>query len=179
MEEGTEPRPEEIEAIRLDVLAAYKRHVGELSANAASLARNSALAQDILQETFLRYFLARLHGEEIADEEAWLCRVMRSLILDWRKSSQEQGCVALDDAGGDLAETTKNRQPGSLALAWISRTAQILAPREQECVNLRAQGLAYREIARAMQIDIGTVGALLNRAVRKLKRAQPIKENPE
>ncbi len=176
MQEGARTGSEDIEAVRLAVLEAYKRYAGELSGIAIAMARNRALAQDVLQETFLRYFLTRMQGEQIADERAWLGRVMRDLILDWKRSEELAG-VALEDAGGEVGETPEERESANHGLTRAMRAIHFLAPREQECLQLRAQGLAYQEIASAMDVDIGTVGALLNRAIRKLRRALRIKEN--
>jgi RNA polymerase sigma-70 factor (ECF subfamily) len=177
MPEGAKAGLEDIEAVRLAVLEAYKRYAGGLSEIAMALARNRALAQDVLQETFLRYFLTRMHGEVIANERAWLDRVMRDLILDWKRSAEVQAGVALEDAGSATGETPEDRESGNHGLTRALTAMRFLAPREQECIQLRAQGLAYQEIASAMQVDIGTVGALLNRAIGKLRRALRIKEN--
>jgi len=164
-----ESHPQEIEAVRAAVLEAYHRHAGELSRMAMTLIRNQSLAQDVLQETFLRYFLTRLHGDAVSDERDWLCRVMRGVIADWRRSAALDTEVALEDAT-DAAQGSDGEESATRVLPWAGRSARILAPREQECIQLRAQGLEYREIATAMHIDIGTVGTLLNRAVRKLKQ---------
>jgi RNA polymerase sigma-70 factor (ECF subfamily) len=170
MDDAEKTRSPEIDAIRATVLEAYKRHAGELSRMAVSMTRNHALTQDILQETFLRYFLSLTHGEEINDERAWLGGVMRALVHDWKKSAKAEPLVALDDADGSPAETRVDQESKDRGLPAAVRASWILAPRERECIHLRAQGLAYHEIASAMQIEVGTVGAILNRAVRKLKQ---------
>ena len=52
----------------------------------------------------------------------------------------------------------------------LSRRIHIaLTPREMQCVQLRAQGLTYEEIAKVMQIRRGTVGAVLTRASKKIR----------
>src|SRR5437867_11309082 len=109
MQEAAGMGPEDIEAVRVSVLEAYKRHARELSAIALGMARNKALAQDVLQETFLRYFLTRIHGDEVADERPWLERVMRDLILDWKRSAQAQAAVTLEDADGAV-ESPEDRE---------------------------------------------------------------------
>jgi RNA polymerase sigma factor (sigma-70 family) len=177
MQEGTRT-PEDSEAVRIAVLEAYKRHAAELSGIAATMARNKAVAQDVLQETFLRYFLTRMQGEQIADERAWLGRVMRALILDWKRSAEAQDAVALEDAAGAvMGETQGDRESGNYGLTRAIKAIRFLAPREQECIHLRAQGFAYQEIASSMNVDVGTVGALLNRAIRKLRHSLRTKEN--
>lgn len=163
-----ESQPQDVDAVRAAVLEAYGEHAGELSRAAIAMTRNRSLAQDVLQETFLRYFLTRMHGDAIVDERKWLDRVMRGVIADWKRSATIDAEVSLDDAVNAATNEPQDQRPG--ALPWAGKAARLLAPREQECIQLRAQGLEYREIATAMQIDIGTVGTLLNRAIRKLKQ---------
>jgi RNA polymerase sigma-70 factor, ECF subfamily len=163
-----EPQPQDVDAVRAAVLEAYRKHSRELSRAAIAMTRNRSLAQDVLQETFLRYFLTRMHGDAVADEREWLDRVMRGVITDWKRSALVEAELSLDDAVDAAAGEPQDQRPR--VLPWAGKAAWLLAPREQECIQLRAQGLEYREIATAMQIDIGTVGTLLNRAVRKLKQ---------
>ena len=175
---GEKPNPEQVEAVRLAVLEAYKVHAGELSRLAVVMTRNKALAQDILQETFLRYFLTRMHGDVIANERDWLHNVMRNLIQDWKQSLKSEESVGLEEAESTEAQTRED-EPGRRMLTWAMKAARMLAPREQECIRLRAQGLAYAEIASAMQISVGTVGALLNRAIQKIRQTPPLREGTE
>jgi RNA polymerase sigma-70 factor (ECF subfamily) len=169
---GERTNPADIEAVRLAVVKAYEAYAEELSRMAMVATRHKALAQDLLQETFLRYFLTRMHGEEIADESNWLHTVMRNLIVDWKTSLKEQEAVALEDVEGTAAQTSDEKDR---TLSWAMKAARILAPRERECITLRSQGLDYNEIASAMQISIGTVGVLLSRAIRKVKRTLPLR----
>jgi RNA polymerase sigma-70 factor (ECF subfamily) len=169
---GERTNSAEIEAVRLAVVEAYEAHAEELSRMAMVATRHKALAQDLLQETFLRYFLTRMHGEEIADESNWLRTVMRNLIMDWKKSLKQQESVALEEAEGTAVQTSDEKDR---TLGWAMKAARILAPRERECITLRSQGLDYSEIASAMQISIGTVGVLLSRAIHKVKRTLPLR----
>jgi RNA polymerase sigma-70 factor, ECF subfamily len=163
----------EIEAVRRRVMEAYGRHSNELSRIAVTTTRNRALAQEVLQETFLRYFLTCMHGGAIVDERGWLEAVMHELMLDWKRSSRLEAQVTLEDADNTPAESLEASGAAGVRLARLVKATRSLAPREKECVNFRAQGLAYSEIASAMRIDVGTVGTLLNRALQKLRRAAP------
>jgi len=175
---GEKPNPEQVEAIRLAALEAYKSHAKELSRIALVMTRNKALAQDVLQETFLRYYLTRMHGDVIANERDWLRNVMRNLIHDWKKSLKSEDSVGLEEAEDKETQTPENK-PERRALTWAMKAARMLAPREQQCITLRAQGLAYTEIASEMQISVGTVGALLSRAIQKIKQIPPLREGAE
>ena len=171
-----EPELQQVDAIRFAVNQAYQRHSRELSRIAMTTTRNRSLAQDVLQETFLRYFLTLMHGDVVAKERDWLCRVMRGLIADWRSSTAPDTELSLEDCCDTPAGQSDDEAAEGRVLPWASKAARRLAPREQQCIQLRAQGLEYREIATAMQIDIGTVGTLLNRAVQKLKQVLVRKE---
>jgi DNA-directed RNA polymerase specialized sigma24 family protein len=69
--------------------------------------------------------------------------------------------------------------PGADRVAdWIESAKQLLAPREWECVQLRAEGFDYTEIATRLEIRPGTVGSLLHRASEKLGNRMRKKERP-
>jgi RNA polymerase sigma factor (sigma-70 family) len=172
MQDEANTKGEQVETVRQAVLEAYKRHAGGLSARAVVLTRNRSLTQDVVQETFLRFFLSKMHGEKIADERAWLQRVMLQLIRDWKRAANAQAVVSLEDAENTPTKTSEDQDN---KIPWFPRAARGLAPRELECLKLRAQGFDYREIAVAMRIRIGTVGVLLNRAAQKIRLRAPVK----
>jgi RNA polymerase sigma-70 factor, ECF subfamily len=164
-----------IEEVGQAVLAAYRRNAGELARTAASVARNPGVAEDAVQETFLRYFLSLAHGEIINDERAWLHRVMRNWLTDWVRSASVRSTMALDDVAEPLAGAPLD-QTLTFRLHWLRKAAAALGRRERECIHLRAQGLEYGEIASEMKIRPGTVGALLNSAIRKLRQTLELRE---
>jgi DNA-directed RNA polymerase specialized sigma24 family protein len=51
------------QSAREETIRAYQLHAGVLLAFAHRLTRDDALAQDALQETFLRFFLALMQGD--------------------------------------------------------------------------------------------------------------------
>jgi RNA polymerase sigma-70 factor (ECF subfamily) len=53
-------------------------------------------------------------------------------------------------------------------LAWVVRS---LPERDRRCLALRAEGLAYRDIAAVLGVSLGTVAKLLTRAMARLARA--------
>ncbi len=158
-----------VETARRTVVEAYRHHWAELSRAAVAMTQNEAIVQDLLQETFLRYFVALNHGEQIRHEKGWLRQVLHNLIEDWRRSTRAHVLVALEDSGGAAVDAARSDQPHA-DFDWIPKAEQMLAPREWECLQLRAEGCDYREIAVAMQIRVGTVGVLLHRATRKLRQ---------
>jgi RNA polymerase sigma-70 factor, ECF subfamily len=158
-------QPIDAESVRQETLEAYRVLAVPLGAYARRLTADTALAQDAVQETFLRFFLARMQGEDIRNLSAWLHRVMHNYICQCVRSSAVRSCVALEDA----PPAALCAAPVTAFAEWEEAVERLLAPRECQCLRLRTEGLDYTEIAARMDISPGTVGALLHRAVRKLR----------
>ncbi|MGH9160473.1 MAG: RNA polymerase sigma factor [Vicinamibacteraceae bacterium] len=150
--------------------ALYQARASELRRYALLLSRDEELARDALQEAFMRYFVARSRGTRIINARAWVYRVMRNYLLDRMKAcpaSHQHGIEelsSLSDARQDVEAAYYRRE----LLVLIEAT---LTPRELACIRLRSTGLRYEEIAASLSVRSGTVGALISRAMRKLRLA--------
>lgn len=143
----------------------YRELSGALTSYVHRLTSDTALAQDAVQETFLRFFLVRMQGETIRNPSAWLHRVAHNYICETVRSAAVRVCVSLDDEAFEKAQVA----PETAGVEWEQSFRNLLAPRELECLRLRTEGLDYSEIAAAMSIQPGTVGALLHRVGRKIR----------
>lgn len=54
---------------------------------AMAIVREREVAEDAIQECFLRYFVARKDEQSILNARAWLYRVLRNQLLDLRKKA--------------------------------------------------------------------------------------------
>jgi RNA polymerase sigma-70 factor (ECF subfamily) len=152
-----------------EVVGLYEEHASALSRYASSFTQNQEGAQDAVQEVFLRYFVERRFGREIANPRAWLYHVLRNYLVDLRRSASERVIIAenLDQMPG-----CQQNPERILRRSEVARELEaLLSTREFECVRLRAEGLEYAEIGEAMGIRTGTVGALLSRAQSKIRRS--------
>jgi RNA polymerase sigma-70 factor (ECF subfamily) len=166
------------QSAREETIRAYQMHAGVLLGYAHRLTRDDALAQDAVQETFLRFFLALVQGEGIQNARAWLCRVAHNYVCETLRSATVRTAVPLEEAGEYRLQDERNMPGSDRAAEWIEAAKQLLAPREWQCVQLRAEGFDYTEIALRLEIRPGTVGSLLHRAGEKLgirlrKREKP------
>ncbi|MGD0891137.1 MAG: sigma-70 family RNA polymerase sigma factor [Terracidiphilus sp.] len=163
---------------REETIKAYQVHAGVLLAYAHRLTRDDALAQDALQETFLRYFLALMQAEDIRNPRAWLHRVAHNYVCETLRSARVRTAVPLEDAGEERLGDERSMPGADRAADFIEAARQLLAPREWQCVQLRAEGFDYTEIATELAIRPGTVGSLLHRATEKLRIRLQKKERP-
>jgi RNA polymerase sigma factor (sigma-70 family) len=160
-------------------IQAYQLHASALSAYVHRLTRNEELAQDAVQETFLRLFIALMQGEDIKSTGVWLHRIAHNYICETLKSTTVRKAVSLDDAAKDRLRDDRAGPESDRISEWVESARMMLAPREWECVHLRAEGFDYTEIAAELEIRPGTVGALLHRATEKLRKRLRQREKPE
>ncbi len=148
--------------------AFYERTARPLWAYLARVSGNRALADDLLQECYLRFLSARIPEDELACRR-YLFRIGTNLMRDhWRRPSH----TAIDDLPNEPAaspdpirtETIDARQV--LASAFPS-----LRPRERQLLWLAyAEGATHREIAQITGLRETSIRLLLFRAKHKLMR---------
>ena len=163
---GSNPPPKELSDRTIQL---YEEHAAGLLRYATILSKDRATAQDAVQETFLRFLVFRSHGQTVENEKAWLYRVLKNYLLDRMKASSERNRVDLEE----IAELTDRRQNPEddcqQSEAW-QQLEILLSPRELECLRLRAEGFDYAEIAGIMDVQTGTIGAMLARALKKSRK---------
>lgn len=162
--------PEQISfSIQSEVATLYEQHSRGLLRYARGKTGSTEVAQEGLQEAFLRYFIARSYGREILSPRAWLYEVLRNYVFDRSRASS----VSREVAGEHMEHVADERQDpeGRVERLQMAREiAAALTGRELECLRLRTEGLSYEEIGAAMQVRSGTVGALLARAHEKIRK---------
>ena len=160
--------PDEFAAIEKEVEAAYQEHSDGLLRYATKLAGNSDEARDALQEIFLRYFVEQSFGRRIEHPRAWLYRVLRNYVIDHFKTPAFR-----QDVSSEGMEHLPDRETNPETILQRSELAQeiaaVLSERECDCLRLRSEGLCYADIAEAMGVRAGTVGAMLSRVQKKLR----------
>ena len=151
---------EELFAENRDSLMRYLRHHLD----------DASLAEDVLQETFIRFFQARSQGEEITQPKAWLFRVGHNLAIDHGRKKKPD---LLDDEAWIKLEGQMQGNSGAAVVEARTHVSQLpwhkLTPAELECLRLRSEGLKFREVAEVLGLTISTVASYVTRAINKLK----------
>jgi RNA polymerase sigma-70 factor (ECF subfamily) len=166
-------RPQASGKRRADFEALYQRHSREVWALAYARWMNADVAQDIMQETFLRLWKQwQEGGESILNPRAWLLRVARNLAEDHAKSAfRRNGTQPPQTMNG-----VKSHDPMPLerlereeTFAQLRKVLEHLAPPDREILTLR-YGLDYNanEIADLLAINATAVHMRLSRARQRL-----------
>lgn len=156
-----------------------KRHMRRVYNLCYRFTGNSAEAEDLSQEVFLRIYrtLASYHSA-FGGFPTWLTSVTRNLLVDhYRRTRRDRVTDSLDDAMPVLEEKHSSaRAPDKLAQAaelsvQLQRGLARLSPELREAVILRdLQGLEYNEVQVILQVPEGTVKSRINRGRIELAR---------
>lgn len=138
---------------------------------ATRLLGDSARAQDVVQDTFVR-FMAQ--PAEAVDGHAieWLFTVCRHRALDVLR---KEGRMKRFEEGQAERVTAADPRPGRAleeeeTHATLLRLIDRLPSNQQEVIRLKFQnGFSYQEIARITELSIGNVGFLIHTAVARLR----------
>jgi RNA polymerase sigma-70 factor (ECF subfamily) len=151
-----------------DELEATVREEGRLVYKVAySLLRNHHDAEDVAQETFLRFLRHRKRWAEIRDRRAWLATVAWRVALDRKRMPAE---VALEDAaeavsklradGAPVDEIAASRQMMSLLGRLVSSLPRDL---REPLILATTEELTSAEISQVLGIPEGSVRTRLLR----------------
>jgi RNA polymerase sigma-70 factor (ECF subfamily) len=130
-------------------------------------------AEEVAQETFLR--AARQEEGTLVNERAWLFAVATNLVRDEaRKDSRRRRHLELLRHEAKVEESLEP-EPHSIEraeeAAAARRALEMLTERDREALLMREEGLEYHEIARALELSLGSVGTTLSRARKRLVEA--------
>lgn len=156
-----------------DAFVLHHRHVYRM---AYALVRDAGLAEDIVQEVFIKLY----NSMESAPEEdllrAWLLRVAinaaRNTLRGQRRATTREeeyarGEIIRNNAASPAPDDEYERRA---EIEAVGRTLERLGEPTRSCLLLKQQGLSYREIAHALSIKETNVGSLVARGRREFVR---------
>jgi RNA polymerase sigma-70 factor (ECF subfamily) len=152
-----------------EVASLHAEYSGALLQYARAMSRSEELAWEGIQEAFLRYFIERSYGREINHPKAWMFEVLRNYLRGRASALSVQREIPMDEVDSP-ADSSPDPEFLVGGMQTAQKIAESLSGRELECLRLRTEGLSYGEIGLAMQVRTGTVGALLARAHKKIRR---------
>ncbi len=155
------------------IVELFEQLEGPLLAYAARITNDAELAQDVVQEAFIK-----LHQSPTAIEtpKAWLYRTVHNLAINQSKRRSRE--VSLEAARAApqaaIAESADDLPPGrDLERQELADLARLLIAqldaRSRAVVELKfKEELNYKEIADRLQLSVSNVGYILHHAVKSL-----------
>jgi RNA polymerase sigma-70 factor, ECF subfamily len=176
---SAETQPSETEMDSEAFAAFYCRSARPLWAYLARVSADPALADDLMQESFVRFLLASRPEFSPADGEVaarrYLFRIATNLLRDhWRRpvaaSIEElpEECFANPDRSGQADSQ-----------AMLGPALAQMRPRDRQLLWLaHAEGYSHREIAQITGLGSASIRLLLFRARRKIARILAVQASP-
>ena len=151
-----------------------KRYQRRVYGVARRIVQRHDVADDVTQEAFLRGYQALASFDVERPFGPWICRIAANLAVNHvrspraREQELPEGHLETRSAASDpLHEVLENEAQSVLQQALAG-----LPPDQRAVLVLRVvEDLSYREIADALQLEMGTVMSRLSRAREKLRRA--------
>jgi len=155
--------------------AIVDRYAGPLLRLAGRLSGDTALAQDLVQETFLRLVSRAPSLGAQRSLGAWLVEVCGNLARDAMKTGARRHKRESDEsaARAESAGTNGHHRPeADEAREALESAIGELPIRQRQAIVLRIwDELSYRDIAAALGVSEGEVGYLLHHGLNRLSRS--------
>ncbi len=160
--------------------ALLMRHKQRLFSYIYQLVRDSDLADDIFQETFVKAITTIRQGRyhDFGKFSAWLYRIARNLAVDSFRADKSEGTLSTDDCNydilnrRDLAEDTVEDIMVDLQIEEdLRRLVDRLPDNQREVVTMRFyRDLSFKEIAEQTGVSINTALGRMRYALLNLRR---------
>ena len=153
------------------IMQAIEDQISDLYRYARFLEATPDRADDLLQDCLERGVSRLDRFQSGTDLRAWLFTIMHNLFIDRARRRQRRGFhVPVDDWLVDFHQPPN--QIDRLRLKDLDRALAALKPRDRWILHLVViEGKRYHDVARELNIAVGTVKSGLSRARRVLARA--------
>jgi RNA polymerase sigma-70 factor (ECF subfamily) len=155
----------------------YERSARPLWAYLARVSGDPALADDLLQESYVRFLCAAHPQDGEVSARRYLFRIGTNLLRDhWRRPRT----TSIEEIAAERMAAA-DQSTGSDAAAMLGPALARLRPRERQLLWLAyAEGYSHREIAEIMGFASASVRLLLFRARRKVAGLlrEPVRRRP-
>ena len=146
----------------------YQRSAPTLWAYLARVSRNPAVADDLMQESYLRFLCAsRPEGGEV-NSRRYLFGIASNLLRDYWRSQPRTACI--EDVPEQVLASHHSLECID-SVAMLDEAMARMRPRERQLLWLaHAEEYSHREIAEITGLNAASIRLLLFRARRKMAR---------
>ena len=147
------------------------RHLSKVYSLVARMVCNTADAEDVTQEVFLRAF-QRLHlYDPRCSFRNWLLRIATNLSLNHLRSRRRKRVVQRPDVEGQGHARCGRDPPAEVPSPreWQYWFSQLDQSQRAAIVLFHFSGMRYTEIAEVLNVPLNTVKTLLHRGRKRLR----------
>lgn len=154
----------------------FHRYRNKLYRYSLRYVKSSAIAEDILQDTFLKIWEQRQALQPVLNFEAYLFRISRNQIFNEFKKSTHQAAFEQFT----LQNVSDNRQTEWDVVAnnyqeVLQSALDQLPPQRKQIFQLsRLDGLSHEEIAQQLNLSKNTIKVQINKALKSIRESLEI-----
>lgn len=153
--------------------AVFKAHYAGMASFVQRFVRSHDLAEELVQDVFLKLWSRREHLAEIETFRTYLFRAARNTALNYLRRAKLERRWREEQGTDDDPPTTFAADEGTAeqeVMVAVQEAINRLPPRCREIFLLsRDGGLTYAEIARSLEISVKTVETQMGRALKSLR----------
>lgn len=140
----------------------------------ARMVIDPAEAEDLALETFFRLYKDRRAQQNGFNTRGWLYKVATNLALQSIRSFKRRERYEASAGSAALVETYEDQPPRIIAekedRLFVRMALGQMNARQAELLMMRYSGMAYKEIASALNLSPTSIGPLLLRAEREFEK---------
>ncbi len=134
---------------------------------------NKQVALDISQDTFIKTWQYLQKGEEVENIRAFLYRVAKNLIIDYRRKKKSYSLDEMTEFGLDfqIEEDLLEKKEEEFERDRVLKTIHDVDDKYREILILRyVEEMSIKEIGEVMDKSQNHVSVMIHRGVEKLKK---------
>ncbi len=144
----------------------YNRYASRIHAYCYRVVGNTEQAEDIFQETFLRFYRSAQNERNMTNVPGYLLTIARNLCLNHKRDRRQT--VSIDTLQFSAEE--EHAQDKTELLELITMALELLEFEYREAFVLREyNGLSYAQIAEVVKTTVPTIKTRVFRAKQKIK----------
>lgn len=153
------------------------RHQSRIFSFLVGMVGERALAEDLFQETFVRFAREASRGKIADHPDRWLFAVANRFALDalrrrnrWKMVRDEEEKAAAFEKSGAVAAPDENLTQAETS-ARLAKAIAALPPEQRQVVLLKKNSdLTFQQIAAEQGVPLGTALARMHRALKTLRK---------
>src|SRR3954447_7743877 len=154
------------------VRAVYSAHGGELYRFALRSLGDSGLAEEAVQETFLRAWqAAERFDETLGSLRTWLFAIVRNVVIDLSRARSVRPGLASEPAGRDVIDLDDEFEHALVAWQVEEALQRLSAEHRQALVEVHYRARSYHDVAEQFGVPVGTVKSRVYYALKAMRLA--------
>ena len=130
---------------------------------------NNPLVDDFFQQSWAKAAKNLKNYNHQQKFLAWLCRIAHNLVMDHFRKQKDTECVELDEQHVSDSVGIEQRLDDEALSDALEKAIVTLSPEQRIVVEMRRQGMSFKEIADAQNANLNTVLGRMHYAIDKLK----------